>query len=196
MLISFLVCIGFTGAQRFDVVVNARIDVLFTHTVPAELYAKVATRRRDDGQHLVVVPRWAGFGGVNDRFQMGSRDAVLRIMRRIDNVTSFVEAGVKPVRRTVKVGQLHSESYLKWFWEKAMGFATEEEKDDAKGKERNRSGGATGILYRTRNVRFRRVRASGLLDTVGYVGRDKKCALDTMPHCTADLVAKVGVCRE
>ena len=55
------------NSRRYDVVVNTRIDVLFTHAVPPSLYEAVAARHRE-GKELVVIPRWAGFGGYNDRF--------------------------------------------------------------------------------------------------------------------------------
>ena len=139
-------------------------------------------------------------------------------MGRIANVTAFAEAGVKPTRRNVKVGQLHSESYMRWFWGNVMGHhtptaAAEEEGAGRRGLktghhvtmgdfsghrgravERDTDGGE-GLL-RSRLPRFRRVRSSGLLDTVGYVGRDKKCDLDTMAFCKAEVVEAVGVCSQ
>lgn len=105
---------------RYDVIANARIDVLFTHAVPVDLYHLLLDAKPHLGSAVaeghpmnshehgrVLVPRWAAWDGVNDRFQMGTRNATLEVMRRRGIAREYCASN--------KVG-FHAEKFLKWFF--------------------------------------------------------------------------------
>ena len=124
---------------HYDLVVTARLDVLFTRPVRADFYHTVldarsqssrghsvvmrgqlnqepqsaasvaetedtgrAGRRAPAGRaaterKLIMVANWQSWDGVNDRFMLGHRDAVLKVMQRFDRAAAYCEV------RTVKL---------------------------------------------------------------------------------------------
>lgn len=89
---------------RYDVVVNARIDVLFTSPLPFSLYSYPP--------NVVIIPEWGQYRGYNDRFNMGGRDSVIKALSMLDHATEYCY---------VKRKKLHSESFMKWFLDTKIG---------------------------------------------------------------------------
>ena len=78
-----------TQGFKYDVVVNARVDVLFTREIAAQRYHEIITAFEANKQSLVLVPDYAQWGGYNDRFSMGHRDTMLKIMKRLDSAVNY-----------------------------------------------------------------------------------------------------------
>lgn len=94
----------------YDVVVNARIDVLFTWPLPFSLYRYPSI--------VVVLPHWGRYrGGYNDRFSMGGRDHMVRALNMLDYALEFCENAMSPEGPRI----LHSESFTRWLLEDKIG---------------------------------------------------------------------------
>ena len=88
---------------QYDVVVVARVDVLFTSSIPDGIYAEVAAHAVDK-KETIVTPNWATFGGANDRFALATRGAALMYLERLDRAAAYCSSHQR----------LHSESFTLW----------------------------------------------------------------------------------
>ena len=89
---------------QYDVVVVARVDVLFTSSIPDRIYADVAAHVVKK-MEIIVTPNWGTFGGANDRFALATRGAALIYLARLDRAAAYCSGN----RR-----KLHSESFTLW----------------------------------------------------------------------------------
>jgi hypothetical protein len=157
----------------YDIIVVARADVLFTSSIPHALYAAVAARAAAR-KSVIVTPSWGtwdlpgGRRGANDKFAIGTREAVLSYLERLEQATAFCDENQT---------RLHSETFTMWRI-KAMNatYATEHMTED--------------------RLMFRRVRGNGELRKELYECpvAERSCRLHWLKECTVEEVAEVGVC--
>ena len=76
---------------KYDIIINARVDVLFTREIGVQRYHEIMQAFDARQQSLVLVPDYAQWGGYNDRFSMGHRDTMIKILRRVDSAVSYCE---------------------------------------------------------------------------------------------------------
>ena len=74
---------------KYDIVVNARVDVLFTREIAAQRYHEIVSAFDDNKQAIVLTPDYAQWGGFNDRFSMGHRNSMIKVMRRLDAAVDY-----------------------------------------------------------------------------------------------------------
>lgn len=153
----------------YDVVVVVRPDVMFTRKMRAEdLDAIVHNGRKEDPTQLLMLPEWASFGGLNDRFMVGHRGPVLAAMRRFNDVDKYVNV-------VLEGGKIHSETYMKWTVEE---YFNELEKVGGKGK-----------IIQNGHFHFRRVRSDGFLVPSQYGGI--KLGIGNWKECDVKKLAKM-----
>jgi hypothetical protein len=154
-----------TAKFEYDFLVVARVDVLFTNSIPHALYADVAARAVEK-KSVIATPAWGRWGGANDRFALGTREAALAYLERLENVAAYCDR---------VHGALHSENFALWVIETMD--ATEHKPTE-------------GLLFR--RVRGNGGLHKAQYTTPAA---DKKCVLHDTHKCSIELVAKVGVCN-
>ena len=85
-----------SSTQEYDLILVARLDVLFTDAIPTDLIQRLAaaveTRRE-----TVITPDWGVYSHINDRFAFGTRASMLRTLRRLDEIAAYAEEKRQPV---------------------------------------------------------------------------------------------------
>jgi hypothetical protein len=153
---------------KYDVIVCTRLDVLFTHIVPARYYRQVAEAyAKTRPVRFVYSPSWGTWQGLNDRFMLGQRDAVLFVLNRLHYV--------EPWASQHKVA-LHSETFLR----------------DTVAMARKSVGNVSSQM--THEFRFRRVRSDNSFAKAEYDNSDESCEMDMWKHCRWSRVARTPSC--